>query len=507
MTRRPLFPVAFAWVIGTAAGGLLPSFPIAGAVLLSLALLTATLAFGGHRATLLAALAAAAFTRASVTARHGEDTVSSFVSRRPVVVTGTIATDPDPSVDSCRFGMRAEEVLRWGQVRPAYGLVEVRATWKSAECLAQQIEYGDRVRVRGWLRLPSETRNPGEFSYRRYLSSQGVLCTLRADSPSDVLLVDRSAGRSPKRGVLALKSSMEAVLSKHLSPFDASIAEGLLFSRRSALAPSIQEAFVATGAVHLLSASGAHVAAIAWLLTALTGPLGRRARKPVALVLILILIAYGIMAGGRAAVARAVLTACIYWGADLVGRERDLPNTVCLSCLALLLVHPLDLFDLSFQLSFAAILGITIVHPPLSAVLKRKTAGLATPLGQALRAVLGALSISLAAQAGIWPVVAAYYGQISTVSPLANLAAVPTAGAAVVGSMVLALAGLAWQWAAVAMAPLVHLAISTLVACVNAFASIPGALIPCGVPAPEIILAWYALVLAVTRPWAPSCRV
>ena len=511
MTRRPLFPVASAWVLGTAVGGLLPWFPTAGAVSLSLAFLLAALAFHARRGLLLAALAAAALARASLAARHTGYTLSDFVSRRPVVVVGTVVTDPDPSPNTCRFRMHATQVTRWGQTHSAHGLVDVRADWRGAEKLAYSVEYGDTVRAVGWLRLPSEARNPGEFSYRRYLSNQGVLCTLRIAGANDLHILGRGSADSPKRAVLTLKSRLEQVLLRHLPRSDAGVAMGLLFSRRSALDARTQEAFVATGAVHLLSASGAHVAAIAWLLTLVTAPLGRRARRPVAVVLILLLIAYGIMAGGRAAVARAVLTACVYWGADLFGRERDLPNTVCLSCLALLFVRPLDLFDLSFQLSFAAMLGIVVVHPPLNAFLVRRAVSLplvseAPRLRQAAKTVSSALSISLGAQAGIWPAVAIYYGQMSTISPLANLAAVPTAGAAVVGSMVLALSGAMWPPAANVLAPAVHLTLSALVKCVMAFASVPGALVHCGPPAPELVIAWYAFVTALARPWAPTQR-
>lgn len=459
----------------------------------------------------MAALAAAATARASLAAQHPGYTLSQFVSRRPVAVTGTVVTDPDPGPNTCRFRIRAHQVTRWGQTHHVSGLVEVRAEWPGAERLARRLEYGDTVRAAGYLRLPSEARNPGEISYRRYLSNQGVVCTLRVISQGELAALDGGPPSSAKGAVLKLKSRFEDVLSAHLPPRDAGVAMGLLFSRRSALDDRTQQAFVATGVVHLLSASGAHVAAIAWFLTLLTAPLGRRARKPVAVVLILVLIAYGIMAGGRAAVARAVLTACVYWGADLFDRERDLANTVCLSCLVLLFIRPLDLFDLSFQLSFSAMLGIVVVHPPLTKFLLSWLGRLpftanAQHLRRALNTAAGALSISLAAQAGIWPVVAIYFGQMSTISPLANLAAIPTAGVAIVSSMVLACAGLVSPFAASAAAPIVHLSISALVRCVTALASVPGALVHCGPPAPEIVIAWYAVVAALTRPWAPPYR-
>ncbi|MGC8835060.1 MAG: ComEC/Rec2 family competence protein, partial [Armatimonadota bacterium] len=215
------------------------------------------------------------------------------------------------------------------------------------------------------------------------------------------------------------------------------------------------------------------------------------------------LIGYGTMCGGRAAVARAVFMSCVFFGADLLDRQRDLFNTLCLSALVLLIANPRDIFDTSFQLSFTAVLGIAILGPVLSRStnpwLEKAQNHIHPRLHRLVGRTADSLIISLSAQAGIAPVVAVYFGNISLISPIANLFAVPMAGAAVVSSMLLAVTSSVWPPLSVVAAPFVNAILQVLSKGVILFAEVPGAIVYCGTPPPEIITAWYSLLLAVSN--------
>jgi competence protein ComEC len=116
--------------------------------------------------------------------------------------------------------------------------------------------------------------------------------------------------------------------------------------------------------------------------------------------------------------------------------------------------------------------------------------------------IVDSLVISLSAQAGIAPVVAIYFGNISLISPIANLFAVPMAGIAVVSSMLLAVMGCVWSPLSAAFSPLVSAILQALSKGVVLFAAVPGAIVYCGTPPPEIVTAWYSLLMAVSKPWS-----
>jgi competence protein ComEC len=501
-----MFPVALAWTLGTVIGGLLHEKWLIVAVLLGIAFLAAAVISKGHIYCLLGALCCSAAAWSIKTAQIPSDDISNFASGKPVVVIGTVITDPDREEKRTSFRLRAESITKWGRTIRASGTAEVSISTQKpgSHPPITNLQYGSRIRLRGRLQTPPEARNPGDFSYRAYLANQGVHALIRVANPADVQVLSSSSS-GPKAAVLRIKNQWESVLRRHLPPAEAGMAEGLLFSRRSSLPQEVQDAFVTTGTVHLLSASGAHVAALACFLSLVLSPFGRRARKPAALVLMACLVGYGIMCGGRAAVARAVFMSCVFFGADLFDRQRDLFNTLCLSALVLLIANPRNVFDTSFQLSFAAVLGIALIGPVLSNSvnpwLEKAQNRLHPCMHRTASKIVDSLVISLSAQAGIAPVVAIYFGNISLISLIANLFAVPMAGIAVVSSMLLAVIGCVWSPLSAAFSPLVSAILQALSKGVVLFAAVPGAIVYFGTPPPEIVTAWYSLLMAVSKPW------
>jgi len=500
VTRRPLFPIALAWVLGTLAGACVPSLPLSGVCTLAVASAVAWAAFGRCRRFLLVALACVAAARAVQASRTPGDDILSFASSKPVEVVGVIATDPDVTAGRTRFRLKALTVRRWGRVHAARGVVDARIAHPLGWRLAYALEYGDWVRLRGRLRVPGPEGNPGEFPYRAYLAAHGVAATLSVTNVDDVAAIRPQAPLDPKSLVLRLKRRWQGTLRRTLPADEAAMANGLLFSSRSALPNDVQESFVRTGTVHLLSASGAHVAALAGLLILLAG-LWRRGRKVALLTIMVVIAAYAVMAGGSAAVNRAALMCAVYWGAELLNREPDASSALCFAAIALLAASPLDVLDVSFQLSFAAALGLVLLGSRLGHALASSVPADGR-VGRSVRWVLSAMGVSLAAEAGIGPVVLIYYQQLSLISPLANLIAVPLAGAAVIATLAHAAIGSLWWPAGQLLAPLSHLFLSGLLGWVSILAAVPWAMVRTPPPNPLLITAFYAAMLAVARPWA-----
>ncbi|MGC8833999.1 MAG: ComEC/Rec2 family competence protein, partial [Armatimonadota bacterium] len=279
-----MFPVALAWTLGTIIGGLLHEKWLVVAVLLSIAFLAAAVLYKSLIYCLLGALCCSAAAWSIKAAQISPDDISHFASRKPIVVVGTIITDPDSTNKRTSFRLRAESVTRWERTFRTSGATEVSISTPNPHPQTANLQYGCKVRLKGRLQSPPEARNPGDFSYRAYLANQGVHSLLKVASPDDVHVLHASSS-GLKAAVLRIKKQWETALRRYLPPEEAGMAEGLLFSRRSSLPQEVQDAFVTTGTVHLLSASGAHVAALACFLSLVLSPFGRRARKPAAVVL------------------------------------------------------------------------------------------------------------------------------------------------------------------------------------------------------------------------------
>jgi len=134
----------------------------------------------------------------------------------------------------------------------------------------------------------------------------------------------------------------------------------------------------------------------------------------------LLVMLYAALAGGSASVIRAAVMADAYLLAVILDRRGDLLNTLALSALALLWWNPRFLFDVGFQLTYLATLGIVLVLPRCESVLAR--------VARPLRWVLESVAITLAATAMTLPVLASTFNRVAPVGILANMPIVPLSG-------------------------------------------------------------------------------
>jgi ComEC/Rec2-related protein len=237
------------------------------------------------------------------------------------------------------------------------------------------------------------------------------------------------------------------------------VLKALVIGERSGVSPEVREAFTRSGVSHLLAISGLHIGIVAsaafvlfrWLLgffprLLMTGG----ARKGAALLTLVPVCLYALLAGMSPSTQRALVMAVVFLLAFLFEREHDLMNTLALAALAILAVHPPALFSISFQLSFAAVVAIVagMPRPPPS------PGGTLRPLaptrpGESRRAAGLFVMVSVLATAGTLPLVLHYFNTVSFIGVPANLVAVPVIGYGVVlAGLAGAVAGLVWAAAA-----------------------------------------------------------
>jgi competence protein ComEC len=295
---------------------------------------------------------------------------------------------------------------------------------------------GHRVCAAGILRPLRSSANFGGFNYARYMAREHVHATLTARDPF-VQILDPADPRWDRRLALGLRDRLAAVHLASLPPDEAALMNGIVFGSRATPVPDeIERDFRNAGVVHVLVASGAQIAVLIGIFLQV---LGWAAAPRWASLLITLAGAwlYTLMAGGAPAMVRASITAGALAVAQLLGRQNDPLSLLALAALVILGLSPGDLFDLGFQLSFAAVGGMILLGPRLRALLHAKPGWL-----------WGSIGYSLAAQLATMPLIAHAFCQVAPVGVLANLIAIPASGLLLGGGLAVSVVGLLWPGAA-----------------------------------------------------------
>ncbi len=214
-----------------------------------------------------------------------------------------------------------------------------------------------------------------------------------------------------------LQKNLAANISYGLPQETAALLRGIMLGQKTDIPGEIKEMFSDTGVMHILTVSGLHVGMVAVIFFFIFTRLFRLKRKQASFLLIFALIIFAQVTGRQTSVNRAVVMAIVGLVAVILERDRDMINSICLAALLLLAYDPRNLFNIGFQLSFAATLGIILFTPKLMEMMKL--------LG---KIVGGSLAVTIGAQLAVTPLIIYYFHKFSLVSPLANLAVVPLVG-------------------------------------------------------------------------------
>jgi competence protein ComEC len=281
-----------------------------------------------------------------------------------------------------------------------------------------RVVQGERIALFAVLRRPRGTMNPGAADSAVVARRAGLHALGTCKSR---LLLRRLSTTSAGSGVSAIARSrewsrrrLEALLP---GGEEAILVKAMVLGDRSGMDSSTAAAFRMAGTYHVLAISGAQVAMLGGILLLALARLGAGPAW-VALLVSGVLSFYAVFVGADVPVVRATVMFVVF----LLGRALDLdadgPNLLGVAGGLLLVARPACVFDVGFQLSFAATLGLLVFAPPLVRALPRWP----------LRLELG-LAASLAAQISLSPLLALHFHRVPLASLLLNLAAVPLSGA------------------------------------------------------------------------------
>lgn len=277
---------------------------------------------------------------------------------------------------------------------------------------------GQAFLIRGSPSNPQSARNPGEFDFGKYLTSRNIYYCHFLYKDDGKLLKQEQIGYIRSLG-MDVKEYLLSRLKNDLPKEQASVAAALLLGEKKDLSQDTRQEYASAGLMHLLAVSGLHTGIIFQLLIMVFGFLkkGRSGQIVFTVICISGLWFYALLTGFSPSVLRAAFMFSCFLVARLLSRKPAAINTLAVSAFFLLVVNPFLLFDVGFQLSYAAVAGILLLLPLIQR--KFQTTG---KIASYFRDMAG---ISVAAQFFTFPLAIYYFHQFPVYFLFSNLLIVP----------------------------------------------------------------------------------
>ncbi|MEM8847665.1 MAG: ComEC/Rec2 family competence protein [Bacteroidota bacterium] len=308
----------------------------------------------------------------------------------------------------------------------------------SSDSLSKPFQIDDEFILLSQLEDIQSPLNPNQFNYKDYLKKQGIHHQLNA-STEDIIQHKKS---SPSLYGIAMKTREHIIQNLSKEQFgkaEFGVIQALLLGKRDGISEDTYTNYQDAGAVHILAVSGLHVGVLLLIFQFLLKPLTYLPKgETIRLVTVVFLLwSYAFLAGLSPSVVRAVTMFSFVAYAQSLKRPTNSFNIIVLSLFFILLIKPLYLFQVGFQMSYAAVFFIVWLYPKLQRFWY--------PDSYLIQKTWQLLSVSLAAQLGVLPISLYYFHQFPALFFISNLLIIPFLGIILgVGilTMVLSLANL-----------------------------------------------------------------
>lgn len=369
---------------------------------------------------------------------------------------------------------------------------------------------GDYICMSGTVSVPDSATNPGTFDQYIYLRNKGYyLCISNGTIESG-----NHRPYSIEGFLYGIKNRCTKIIDNSFDSESAGIVKAMLVADKSTLDKNIKKLYSENGIAHIMAISGVHVAIIGMTLYGFLRKL-RIGRLISGTFSIAIIILYGIMTGMSSSTERAVIMLILSIAAEYFGRKTDAPTSIGFAMIIMVLGNPYVILDAGFQLSFAAITGVTVVAPQLRKLLrmfkcfikeadekKKQKHKKIMSLRKMIIKLIDALVVGIASFITTTPVIIYYYYQFPPYSILINLIVIPLVSLIVGGSILVVLTGLFFTGAAVVMTYPVRLILfGYKYLCIFA-SGLPGASVLVGHISIGMIFVYYlsvVLIFAILR--------
>jgi competence protein ComEC len=394
--------------------------------------------------------------------RQVPDSVGQYFGKTTEFI-GVISDDPIPSDKSLRFSAAITEIN--GESKRVRVLVTLPRY--------PAYQYGDKLVMSGKLVPVSE------FNRKSNASAETVFPKISAYEPGH--------GNLFKKYLYKLKASMLAVTGRILPEPESALLGGILLGTRD-FSDELSEQFRTTGTAHIVAISGFNVTIVAGIFDAMLRRFGRKVSFYGSMLGILSLV---VITGAQASVVRAGIMGVFVLLAQRAGRMYASMNALLLTSCIMLVQNPkLLVFDLGFQLSFAALAGLLFLQPRMDSAFP------SFPLK-------AHLFPTIAAQITTTPLLLHNFGNFSFVSILTNLLVLPLIPWAMLIGFISVITGFILPAAGMWLGAVSWFLLAYIIKAIEICASLPGAAVS-GIPFPLWAVILYYLILIAYLTWKPK---
>lgn len=370
--------------------------------------------------------------------------------------------------------------------------VKIRASiFKDAR--AEQLKPGNGLRVRSKLEKPASFAG-STFDYGRYLLFHGYSFTtfLYVDDWSgDVVSLEKlSIVERSKIKALQLRGQLLDNFKKlGIDGQDYAVLAAMTLGERVSMSEEMTDDYSVSGALHILSLSGMHLGIIYAMLLLLF--FKRRSSVIVQVFIVTAVWAYVFIAGLPVSAVRSAVMLSVCSFVNLLNRDKISLNVLAVAAFSVLVVNPLNLYDVGFQMSFMSVMFIIVFYPVFYYIMPQRIRNI-----RVVNYIWQMTAVSLSAQLGVAPLVALYFGRFSCYFLLANFAVIPLSAVILYGVVFIML--FAWlPWLQGILSAIVVKAVELMNASVSFVASLPGASIDGISTNPVQVLMLYILMFSI----------
>ena len=285
---------------------------------------------------------------------------------------------------------------------------------------ARTLQGGDLILFHPQLQPIEHSQLPHSFDYSAFMARKGILYRQYLADGSWQLSQQQAPLSITEYATRIQQRCIESLRRCRLSQENLSLLSALLWGYKDNIPDSMRQYFSSAGLSHILAVSGLHTGIIALILWILLYPLRFTPMPPLrGIITLIVLWMYAFITGLSPSVVRACIMASFVGVAELINRPNTSLNALCGSAVMILLIAPMQLFDIGFQLSYIAVAGIILLSPYLN------IGNLFNIHNRIVRYVTGLIAASLAAQIATIPLATYYFHYIPMWGLLSNLLLTP----------------------------------------------------------------------------------
>lgn len=334
--------------------------------------------------------------------------------------------------NSWKSSASVEAIYYKNTPRPVPASGNILIYFQKDSTLPKKLGYGTQVLFNTKPEPVHNTGNPGSFDYRRYcLFKEGITHQVFLKT-ADIIVLPEKKVTWFRKFIFTIQDYVLSVIRANIkSEKEVGLAEALLIGYQYDVDRILMQSYSNTGVVHVIAISGLHLGVIYWLLVVLLKPLSikKKSRYLSPCIIIICLWIFSILAGAQPAILRASVMFTFLVIGKTISRNMPIINSLAASAFLLLCVDPFWIWNIGFQLSYAALLSLVIFNKSIYNIIYIKNKGL-DQLWQLT-------AISIAAQLLTTPFSVYYFDQFPVWFIITNLVAVPLSSLILLGEIFL----------------------------------------------------------------------